>query len=87
MMWFTITTTLQVLEQPLPNVTALPQEEDIFTWHGNGRGEVDSPFTDVPFHFLLTFPQDYPNSPPKVRNRNLDCLIVHPNPRTPLEAD
>ena len=57
---------LQVLEQPLPNVTALPNEDDLFVWHGNVRGEPDSPFTDVAFHFLLTFPQDYPNNPPKV---------------------
>ncbi len=57
---------LQVLEHPLADVVALPDEEDLFTWHGNVRGEADSAFTDVPFHFRLTFPQDYPNNPPKV---------------------
>jgi len=65
---------LQVLEQPLLNVTALPQEDDLFTWHGNVRGDPDSPFTDVPFHFLLSFPDDYPLNPPKVGSRSPVCF-------------
>jgi hypothetical protein len=27
---------VQVLEHPIPNVSALPLDDDLFTWHGNG---------------------------------------------------
>ena len=29
----------QVQEHPVPNVSALPLDDDIFTWHGNGEGK------------------------------------------------
>jgi hypothetical protein len=27
----------EVLEHPLPNVSCLPLEDDLYTWHGNGK--------------------------------------------------
>jgi hypothetical protein len=27
----------EVLDHPLPNVSCLPLEDDLYTWHGNGE--------------------------------------------------
>lgn len=40
------------------------------------RGGRDSIFTDVPFHFKLSFPDNYPLTAPKVRRNALSRMIV-----------
>ena len=97
---------LQVLEDPLPHVVAMPLEDNLLIWHGNGellsecmfaplyiavsssptllvtvRGDPDQPehpFSNVPFHFLLLFPKDYPTKAPEVQ---LYTNFPHPNVR------
>ncbi|WIA39460.1 hypothetical protein OEZ86_005559 [Tetradesmus obliquus] len=66
----------EVLDHPLPNVSCLPLDDDLYTWHGNVRSKPASVLQAVPFHFLLKFPPDYPNSPPELR---LFQPIPHPN--------
>ncbi|KAK9829905.1 hypothetical protein WJX72_008590 [[Myrmecia] bisecta] len=66
----------EVLEHPLENVTARPLSSgDLQIWHGNVRGE-DGAFVDVPVHFLLVFPDDYPSCAPSLY---LPTVIPHPN--------
>ena len=33
---------LQVLQQPLPDVNALPCNDDLLVWHGNGEPKIDT---------------------------------------------
>ena len=45
---------------------ALPDEADIYHWHALVVGPPGTPYCLGFFHFDLKFPQDYPNSAPKV---------------------
>eukprot|EP01119_Soliformovum_irregulare_P010323 TRINITY_DN2538_c1_g1_i2.p1 TRINITY_DN2538_c1_g1~~TRINITY_DN2538_c1_g1_i2.p1 ORF type:complete len:1193 (-),score=425.36 TRINITY_DN2538_c1_g1_i2:218-3796(-) len=64
----------EMIEEPLPNVRAVPIETDIFQWHviltppprpTQAEQEV-YPFTGIRFHMVMKFPQDYPRSPPEL---------------------
>jgi ubiquitin-protein ligase len=52
---------------PLVGVSARPLSSSLYTWHGNLRGPVGSPFEGGVFHIEITFPQNYPVSPPSIR--------------------
>lgn len=66
-----------VLRDPLPSVSALPLEENIFVWHANLYGGAEgSPYHGGIFHFELVFPQDYPSNPPYAR---LLTELPHPH--------
>eukprot|EP01026_Neomeris_dumetosa_P035059 TRINITY_DN2804_c0_g1_i3.p1 TRINITY_DN2804_c0_g1~~TRINITY_DN2804_c0_g1_i3.p1 ORF type:complete len:977 (+),score=62.34 TRINITY_DN2804_c0_g1_i3:158-2932(+) len=67
----------EVLEEPLPNISARPLEDNLFLWHGNVQG-TDGPFYQVPIHFTLHFPDDYPLNPPQCR---ISTRVPHPNIR------
>ena len=67
---------LRDADVPLCGVTAAPLDNSIFEWHGNLRGPENSAFKGGVFHIALTFPQNYPCSPPTVR---LMTSIPHPN--------
>ena len=54
----------EIKNEPLATVAALPEPNDIFSWHMNLR-PCDGPFADSVFHFTIKFPHDYPHSPPE----------------------
>ena len=61
---------------PLVGVSARPLSSSLYTWHGNLRGPVGSPFEGGVFHIEITFPQNYPVSPPAIK---LFTPVTHPN--------
>eukprot|EP00347_Sterkiella_histriomuscorum_P023864 403333121 len=61
---------------PLVGVAARPLSNSLYIWHGNLRGPEGTPFEGGVFHIEITFPQDYPVSPPAIR---LFTPITHPN--------
>jgi len=68
---------LRDCEVPLFGVSAAPLDDSIFTWHGNIRAPPDSVYAGAVFHIEMTFPQDYPCSPPGLTIFN--CQVDHPN--------
>ena len=55
-----------VASQRFPVVFAQPEENDIHHWHAMILGPPSTPYSLGLFHFDMRFPQDYPNSAPKV---------------------
>jgi len=55
-----------ISSQQIPVVFGVPEESDILHWHGMILGPPHTPYSLGLFHFDLKFPQDYPNSAPKV---------------------
>lgn len=64
-----------VKDNPLPTVTAEPEENDLYRWHGNIKGPSQSPLEGGIFHFIMHFPQFYPQEPPR-----LEFLNTMPHP-------
>jgi len=56
-------------------ISAEPLENNLFEWHVNICAP-DGPYANLPLHFILIFPENYPTAPPKVR---LCTRINHPN--------
>lgn len=61
---------------PLVGVSARPLSNSLYEWHGNLRAPANSPFAGGVFHLEITFPQNYPMSPPSIV---LCTPITHPN--------
>ncbi|BFZ54551.1 ubiquitin conjugating enzyme Ubc7/UbcP3 [Savitreella phatthalungensis] len=58
-------------------ITAGPiSEDDFFRWEALISGPEGSPFEDGLFPASLTFPKDYPLSPPVMK---FECEFYHPN--------
>lgn len=51
-------------------------ESDFFIWEALVAGPQDTPFEGGLFTAILTFPRDYPLSPPKVSVYNCICVYV-----------
>ena len=62
---------------PLPGVSALPLDDDFYVWHGNVKAITNNVYKGAVLHFKLTFPKDYPLSPPTVYLLNTG--LEHPN--------
>ena len=62
---------------PIPGVSALPLDDDFYEWHGNVKAITNNPYKGAVLHFRLSFPQDYPLSPPTVYLLNTG--LTHPN--------
>ncbi|XP_010481124.1 PREDICTED: ubiquitin-conjugating enzyme E2-16 kDa-like [Camelina sativa] len=72
-----IRTDLKYLNRNLsPNVTAVTVDDDIFRWEATLIGPVNTPYEGGVFKMRLSFPPDYPRSPPKVV---FITRICHPN--------
>ena len=54
-------------KQSVPVVFAQPDENNLLHWHALILGPPNTPYALGMFHFDMKFPQDYPNSPPKVQ--------------------
>ncbi|KAI9765505.1 MAG: Ubiquitin-conjugating enzyme E2 7 [Geoglossum simile] len=58
-------------------ITAGPIDEDnVFEWEAMIQGPEETPFEGGIFPATLTFPRDYPLSPPSMR---FTCEVFHPN--------
>jgi len=53
-------------EIPLFGVTAAPLDDSIFKWHANIRGPANTVYAGGVFHLEITFPENYPVSPPSI---------------------
>jgi ubiquitin-protein ligase len=80
----------EIQKNPLPTVFASPIENDLYEWHVNLMGPVETTFEGVFIHIILKIPQNYPSSAPRVelmtpinrshvygRNICLDMLETH----------
>jgi len=65
----------EIKYDPLPNIAASPLNDDLFEWHINLRGPIDSPIRNGVWHLILKFKPTYPQSPPTV---DLMTLLPHP---------
>ena len=72
---------------PMPGVSAIPLDDNMHEWHGNVKAITDNPYKGAVLHFKLTFPYDYPLSPPTVYllNRGLSHPNVMPGNRICLD--
>eukprot|EP00045_Choanoeca_perplexa_P017844 m.268449 g.268449 ORF g.268449 m.268449 type:complete len:165 (+) comp17652_c0_seq1:139-633(+) len=66
-----------LMEDAPPGILAGPvQEDNFFEWEAFVTGPEDTPFEFGVFRAVLTFPKDYPNSPPTMR---FTSDLFHPN--------
>ncbi|KAI7993033.1 Ubiquitin-conjugating enzyme E2 19 [Camellia lanceoleosa] len=57
-------------------ISAFPEEESIFCWKGTITGSKDTVFEGTEYKLSLSFPNDYPFKPPKVK---FETACFHPN--------
>ncbi|CAM9363131.1 ubiquitin-conjugating enzyme E2 N-like [Lethenteron reissneri] len=68
--------TQRLMTEPVPGISAEPDESNARHFHVIIIGPPDSPFEDGTFKLELFLPEDYPMAPPKVR---FMTKIYHPN--------
>ncbi|EDW51758.1 ubiquitin-conjugating enzyme E2 N [Drosophila sechellia] len=68
--------TQRLLEDPVPGISATPDESNARYFHVRVAGPKDSPFEGGIFKLELFLPEDYPMKAPKVR---FLTKIFHPN--------
>eukprot|EP00768_Dysnectes_brevis_P006704 gnl/Dysnectes_brevis/538_a595_3708.p1 GENE.gnl/Dysnectes_brevis/538_a595_3708~~gnl/Dysnectes_brevis/538_a595_3708.p1 ORF type:complete len:167 (+),score=6.81 gnl/Dysnectes_brevis/538_a595_3708:696-1196(+) len=67
----------ELQKEPLDGIsTGLIEDSDVFRWQVVMMGPQDTPYEGGCFKAILTFPEDYPNSPPKMR---FTTPMYHPN--------
>ncbi|CAH2041848.1 unnamed protein product [Thlaspi arvense] len=57
-------------------ISAFPEEDNIFCWKGTISGSKDTVFEGTEYKLSLSFPNDYPFKPPKVK---FETACFHPN--------
>ena len=57
-------------------ISAFPEEDNIFCWKGTITGSKDTVFEGTEYRLSLSFPNDYPFKPPKVK---FETTCFHPN--------
>ena len=71
-----------MMEDPPPGIAAGPVDEsNYFLWEAVIMGPEDTYYEGGVFTAILTFPSDYPMSPPKMR---FTCPMWHPNSLLPF---
>lgn len=68
--------TQRLMQEPVPGISAIPDEQNARYFHVIVFGPEDSPFEGGLFKLELFLPEDYPMSAPKVR---FITKIYHPN--------
>ncbi|XP_025196971.1 ubiquitin-conjugating enzyme E2 N [Melanaphis sacchari] len=68
--------TQRLMQEPVPGISAKPDEGNARYFHVKVTGPEDSPFEGGLFKLELFLPEDYPMSAPKVR---FITKIYHPN--------
>ena len=66
----------EIKKDPPSNCNAGPINENIFKWYGTIIGPSDSPYSGGLFELVISFPENYPFKPPKVK---FQTPIYHPN--------
>lgn len=67
----------QLSRDPPPGIVAGPvSESDLFVWECLIEGPTETPYEHGVFPAKITFPKDYPLSPPQLK---FDPPILHPN--------
>jgi len=67
----------RMADDAAPGVSASPVSEDnIFQWNATVVGPDESPWEGGIFSLRLTFPDQYPEKPPRIR---FTCDMFHPN--------
>ncbi|XP_030522433.1 ubiquitin-conjugating enzyme E2 20 [Rhodamnia argentea] len=59
-----------------PGISAFPEEDNIFCWKGTIIGSKGTVFEGTEYKLSLSFPNDYPFKPPKVK---FETACFHPN--------
>merc|ERR1719474_1809318 len=59
----------------LTSIAAIPLDKNFFEWHVNIKA-TEGVYAGIYLHLILTFPDSYPNNPPRVQ---LCTTIEHPN--------
>ncbi|KAF2554571.1 hypothetical protein F2Q68_00015925 [Brassica cretica] len=59
-----------------PGISAFPEEDNIFCWKGTITGSKDTVFEGTEYRLSLSFSNDYPFKPPKIKFQT-GCF--HPN--------
>ncbi|XP_020230165.1 ubiquitin-conjugating enzyme E2 20 [Cajanus cajan] len=57
-------------------VSGFPEEDNILCWKGTIKGSKDTVFEGTEYKLSLSFPNDYPFKPPKVK---FETTCFHPN--------
>lgn len=57
-------------------ISAFPEEDNIVCWKGTIQGSKDTVFEGTEYRLSLSFPNDYPFKPPKVK---FETGCFHPN--------
>ncbi|KAJ7012806.1 ubiquitin-conjugating enzyme E2 20-like [Populus alba x Populus x berolinensis] len=57
-------------------ISAFPEGDNIFCWKGTIKGSKDTVFEETEYKLSLSFPNDYPFKPPKVK---FETSCFHPN--------
>lgn len=68
--------TQRLVSDPVPGITACPDESNARYFHVHVIGPKDSPYENGDFKLELFLPEEYPMAPPKVR---FVTKIYHPN--------
>ena len=63
-------------DDPPAGVSGAPCDDNIMQWNSVIFGPSETPFEDGTFKLTITFTEDYPNKPPKVR---FVSKMFHPN--------
>lgn len=66
----------EMTENPPPGATAAPVGPNVYHWKASIRGPSGTPYEGGVFTMDITFPADYPFSPPKVV---FETKVYHPN--------
>lgn len=56
-----------IQENPVPYISAHPNDSNILEWHYVLTGPPDTPYAGGQYHGTLTFASDYPFKPPSIR--------------------
>ncbi|KAJ0229633.1 hypothetical protein HA466_0314410 [Hirschfeldia incana] len=59
-----------------PGISAFPEEDNIFCWKGTITGSKDTVFEGSEYRLSLSFSNDYPFKPPKIK---FQTTWFHPN--------
>lgn len=59
-----------------PGISAFPEGDNIFCWKGTISGSKETVYEGMVYKLSLSFPNDYPFKPPKVK---FDNPCFHPN--------